>query len=96
MVKAKVAKTKIAGIAERSDICQEIVGGKMLRWKSTAKAKEKAKAMAKVRTLDMARVHGNPRDLRATEKVMGKRDYIGLIRSQSNQTTSIIQRGLLR
>ena len=92
MVKAKLAKTKIAGIAERSDIWQEIVGRKMLRWKSTAKAKEKAKAMAKVRTLDMARVHGNPRDLRATEKAMGKRDCIGLI-SHPSQTVSMIQRG---
>ena len=92
MANAKVAKTKIDGITERSDIWQEIVGRKMLRSKSTAKAKEKAKAMEKVRTLDMARVHGNPRDLRATEKAMGKGACIGLI-SHPSQTVSMIQRG---
>ena len=92
MEKATVAKTKTAGIAEISDIWREIVGRKMQRWKSTAKAKEKAKAMEKVRMQDMARVHGNPRDQRATGKAMGKRDCTGSI-SHPNQAASMIQRG---
>ena len=91
MEKAKVVKTKTVGIAERSDTCREIVGRKMRRWKSTAKATEKAKAMEKVRMQDTARVHGNPRERRATGKVMGKRVCIGLI-SHPNQAASMIQR----
>jgi len=71
--KAKVAKTKTAGIAERLDTCREIVGRKMRRWKSTAKAKEKAKAMEKVRMQDTARVHGNPREHKGHGKGYGKK-----------------------
>ena len=56
------------------------------------KGKGKAKAMEKVRMQDTARVHGNPREQRATGKAMGKRACIGSI-SHPNQAASMIQRG---
>ena len=87
-----MAKTKTAGIAERSDTWREIVGTKMRRWKSTAKAKEKAKALEKVRMQDTARVHGNPREPRARGKAMEKRACIGSI-SHQNQAAIMTQRG---
>ena len=68
-----MAKTKTAGITIRSDTWRETVGRKMQRCKSTAKAKEKAKAMENVRMQDIGKGAWEPHGAKAQGTGCGKK-----------------------